>query len=43
MNFAEVVKFHGHACPGLTFGFRVSQTALAETPRALDAEFVRCR
>ena len=40
MTFADVVKFHGHACPGLAFGFRVSQTALAETSRSEDEELV---
>ncbi len=40
MTFAEVVKFHGHACPGLAFGFRVSQAALAETSRSRDEELV---
>jgi len=29
-DFAEVVRFHGHACPGLAFGFRVSLLALQE-------------
>jgi formylmethanofuran dehydrogenase subunit E len=40
MTFAEVVKFHGHACPGLAFGFRVSQVALAEISRSEDEELV---
>jgi formylmethanofuran dehydrogenase subunit E len=29
-DFAEVVKFHGHACPGLAFGFRATRLALRE-------------
>ncbi len=29
-DFAEVVKFHGHACPGLAFGFRATILALRE-------------
>ena len=29
-EFAEVVKFHGHACPGLAFGFRATRLALRE-------------
>ncbi len=40
MKFADVVKFHGHACPGLAFGFRVSKVALRETGRARDEELV---
>jgi formylmethanofuran dehydrogenase subunit E len=40
MTFAEVVKFHGHACPGLAFGFRVSEMALIETCRSRDEELV---
>lgn len=27
MEFSEVVKFHGHVCPGLAMGYRVSQFA----------------
>ncbi len=40
MTFAETVKFHGHACPGLAFGFRVSQVALAEISRSRDEELI---
>ncbi len=29
-EFAEVVKFHGHACPGLAYGFRATRLALRE-------------
>jgi len=29
-DFAKIVQFHGHACPGLAFGFRATQLALAE-------------
>ncbi len=28
MNFEEVVKFHGHTCPGLAMGYRMSLAAL---------------
>ncbi len=28
--FEEVVRFHGHTCPGLAFGYRVSLAALEE-------------
>jgi len=42
MDFEEVVKFHGHACPGLAFGFRVTQFALRELEidRSGDEEMV---
>lgn len=30
MNFDDVVRFHGHACPGLALGYRVSLLALKE-------------
>ena len=41
-DFAEVVKFHGHACPGLAFGFRATRLALRELGilRAGDEELV---
>lgn len=29
-TFDDVVKFHGHACPGLAFGYRVALAALKE-------------
>ncbi|MBW2466143.1 MAG: TraR/DksA C4-type zinc finger protein [Deltaproteobacteria bacterium] len=41
MTFDDVVKFHGHACPGLALGFRVSKLALKEFGlRAMDEELV---
>src|SRR5210317_567836 len=42
MEFQEVVKFHGHACPGLAFGFRVTKLALRELgiDRSSDEELV---
>lgn len=42
MDFAEVVKFHGHVCPGLALGFRVAELAVAklELSRSDDEEFV---
>jgi formylmethanofuran dehydrogenase subunit E len=41
MTFAEAVAFHGHACPGLAFGFRVAEVALQEMgDRAADEELV---
>ena len=41
-EFQEVVKFHGHACPGLAFGFRVTKLALRELgiDRSSDEELV---
>lgn len=41
-DFAEVVKFHGHACPGLAFGFRATIAALEKLgiSRAGDEELV---
>ncbi len=29
-TFEDVVKFHGHSCPGLTFGYRAALAALKE-------------
>ena len=42
MEFADVVMFHGHACPGLAFGFRVTKLALRELgiDRSGDEELV---
>jgi len=41
MNFENVIKFHGHACPGLAIGFRVANLALIELGlRARDEELV---
>ncbi len=28
MDFAEVVRFHGHVCPGLALGFRTAELAV---------------
>ncbi|MFO7605152.1 MAG: FmdE family protein [Desulfurivibrionaceae bacterium] len=41
-DFAKVVKFHGHACPGLAFGFRATILALEKLgiSRADDEELV---
>jgi formylmethanofuran dehydrogenase subunit E len=30
MKFENVVKFHGHSCPGLALGYRVAMTAIEE-------------
>ncbi len=41
MTFEEVVRFHGHACPGLAFGYRAAGLALEELGlRARDEELV---
>jgi formylmethanofuran dehydrogenase subunit E len=40
-TFDDVVTFHGHACPGLALGYRVSVFALKELgDRATDEELV---
>jgi len=43
MKFEDVVKFHGHSCPGLALGYRVAKAALEElglSERANDEEVV---
>ncbi|WP_353684171.1 FmdE family protein [Thermodesulfovibrio sp. 3907-1M] len=43
MKFEDVVKFHGHSCPGLALGYRVSTAALEELgvkDRSSDEEIV---
>ncbi|MDD5759266.1 MAG: FmdE family protein [Desulfobulbaceae bacterium] len=42
MDFAEVVQFHGHICPGLAMGFRVAVVAVRERAswRAGDEELL---
>ena len=42
IGFDEVVAFHGHACPGLAFGYRVSQLAMEKlvVHRSEDEELV---
>jgi formylmethanofuran dehydrogenase subunit E len=42
MTFAEIVKFHGHECPGLAIGFRMASAAMEklESMRAGDEELV---
>lgn len=42
MDFAEVVRFHGHTCPGLAMGFRAATCAVAAfaSLRAGDEELV---
>ena len=40
-SFEDVADFHGHVCPGLALGYRVSMFALKELgERALDEELV---
>lgn len=40
--FEDVVKFHGHSCPGLALGYRVAKAALEELDldRSQDEEIV---
>jgi formylmethanofuran dehydrogenase subunit E len=42
MNYSEIVRFHGHACPGLAIGYRMATAAIErlEVPRAEDEELV---
>ncbi len=42
LGFEEVARFHGHQCPGLAFGYRVSLLALNElvVDRSEDEELV---
>jgi len=40
-NLDDIIKFHGHICPGLVLGYRVSMLALKELgERAKDEELV---
>jgi len=42
VDFEEVVRFHGHVCPGLAMGFRAASLAVQELAslRAGDEELV---
>ena len=42
MKYQEIVKFHGHECPGVAIGFRMASTGLKaiESLRAEDEELV---
>lgn len=41
-DFEEAVRFHGHSCPGLAFGFRAAEVAMSELgiAKARDEELV---
>ncbi|MCX8034530.1 MAG: FmdE family protein [Thermodesulfovibrio sp.] len=41
-TFEDIVKFHGHSCPGLAFGYRIALAAIEELniKRAEDEEIV---
>ena len=41
-EYAEILRFHGHACPGLAIGYRLSRAALdaLKVTRAGDDELV---
>jgi len=40
--FSEVIRFHGHSCPGIAIGYRVGEIAICEllSSRAEDEELV---
>ncbi len=42
MTYAEIVRFHGHKCPGLALGYRMATAAMEklESIRAEDEELV---
>lgn len=42
MNYSEIVEFHGHTCPGLAIGYRMSVAAMAAlgVTRSGDEELV---
>jgi formylmethanofuran dehydrogenase subunit E len=42
MTYAEIIKFHGHDCPGLAMGYRMAVAAMErlESIRAADEELV---
>ena len=42
ITYAEIVKFHGHECPGLAIGYRMASAGLEviESVRAEDEEIV---
>jgi len=42
MTYEEIVKFHGHTCPGLAIGYRMSVAAISalKSMRAADEELV---
>jgi len=41
-TYEDLIAFHGHGCPGLAIGYRMSQAALASLAesRAADEEIV---
>ncbi len=42
MSYEEIIRFHGHDCPGLAIGFRMAEAAVRELSavRAEDEELV---
>ena len=42
MTYAEIVRFHGHECPGIAIGYRMAAAAMAHLSaiRAADEELV---
>lgn len=42
MNYEEIIRFHGHECPGLAIGYRLARAAMEalEVGHAYDEELV---
>jgi formylmethanofuran dehydrogenase subunit E len=42
MTYEEILKFHGHECPGIAIGYRMAEAAMEELAllRAADEELV---
>lgn len=42
MEYQDIINFHGHSCPGLAIGYRMSRAAMAalDAIRACDEELV---
>ena len=42
MNYSEIIKFHGHSCPGLAIGYRMARAGIEalDSIRAADEEVV---
>jgi len=42
MTYEEIIRFHGHECPGLAMGYRMATAAMDELDsiRAEDEEIV---
>src|SRR4030043_344956 len=42
MEYSEIIRFHGHACPGLAIGYRMARAAMEAlgASRSADEEIV---